>query len=109
MTCGHGAKLSVRPKPPQSESSEVPSSGRAAAPREVYFELYPVGDSMKVSAVDSATGTEVSIVGPANLSKAELEHVALNKLRYVMKQKADREERSTAASKRQKDRNGWVV
>lgn len=103
MTCGPGAKLGVRRKSPSSESQ----GGREA--REVYFELYPVGDSMKVSAVDGATGTEVSIVGPANLPQAELERVALNKLRYVMNQKAEEREQPTVAAKAKNDGKGWVV
>ncbi len=75
----------------------------------MYFELYPVGDSMKVSAVDGATGTEVSIVGPAKLPQAELERVALNKLNYVMNQKADENAQATPASQSGKNGKGWVV
>lgn len=103
MTCGPGAKLGVRRKSPSSGSQ----GGREA--REVYFELYPVGDSMKVSAVDGATGTEVSIVGPANLPQSELERVALNKLRYVMNQKAEESEQPSVSEKSRNDGKGWVV
>ncbi len=84
-------------------------AGGAGGPREVYFELYPVGDSMKVSAVDAATGIEVSIVGPANLPKSELEQVALNKLLYVMKQKRKVESKDSASSNPSTDGKGWVV
>lgn len=81
----------------------------AGRPREVYFELYPVGDSMKVSAVDAATGIEVSIVGPANLPKSDLEQVALNKLLYVMKQKGEAGTEESAGSTTSPDGKGWVV
>lgn len=101
MTCGPDARLGVRRKSPSSGPQE---SGKS---REVYFELYPVGDSMKVSAIDSATGIEVSIVGPANLPQSELERVALNKLNYVMAQKAD--ENQQTAPKSGKNGKGWVV
>jgi hypothetical protein len=47
----------------------------------VYFEFTPVGNVVKVAAVDAATGTEVSIVGPASASRADLEKLALQKLR----------------------------
>jgi hypothetical protein len=48
--------------------------------REVYFEFTVVGRSVKVSAIDSATGLEVSVVGPATASRADLERLALQKL-----------------------------
>ena len=109
MRCGPGARSGVRRKLPRSNPGKGGSSSTSGGTREVYFELYPVGDSMKVSAVDGATGTEVSIVGPAKLPQAELERVALNKLNYVMNQKADQNERSTPASQSGKDGKGWIV
>ena len=48
--------------------------------REVYFEFTVVGRSVKVSAIDGATGLEVSVVGPATASQADLERLALQKL-----------------------------
>jgi hypothetical protein len=35
---------------------------------------------VKVSAVDAATGVEVSVAGPASASQSELQRVALQKL-----------------------------
>ena len=49
--------------------------------REVYFEFIAIGPSMKVTAIDSLTGTEVSIVGPAGAPKTDLQRVALAKLK----------------------------
>ena len=49
--------------------------------REVYFEFTALGSAVRVSAIDSATGIETVIVGPANASAADLERLALNKLR----------------------------
>jgi hypothetical protein len=54
---------------------------RSGTPREVYFEFTALGRSVKVSAIDAATGIEVSIVGPANANKADLERAVLQKLR----------------------------
>lgn len=48
----------------------------------VIFEFIPLGNAVKVSAVDTATGVEVSIVGPANAPRDHLETVALKKLRW---------------------------
>jgi hypothetical protein len=50
------------------------------APREVYFEFAAIGRSVKVTAIDSVTGLEVSIVGPSSAGKADLERAALQKL-----------------------------
>ncbi|PKQ08580.1 MAG: hypothetical protein CVT73_06675, partial [Alphaproteobacteria bacterium HGW-Alphaproteobacteria-12] len=45
-------------------------------------ELY--GGSVKVTAVDVATGLEVSVVGPSTAPRTELERVAIRKLRYML-------------------------
>ena len=50
-------------------------------PREVYFEFTAVGASVKVVAIDAATGTEVSVIGPARAAQSDLERLALGKLR----------------------------
>jgi hypothetical protein len=48
---------------------------------EVYFEFTPIGRSVKVSALDGATGIEVSVVGPASAAQADLQRLALQKLK----------------------------
>jgi hypothetical protein len=53
---------------------EKPSAG------EVYFEFTAIGRSVKVSAIDAATGTEVSVIGPATAAQGDLERLALQKL-----------------------------
>lgn len=53
-------------------------------PREVYFEIRRVGAYVKVSAIDGATATEVSIVGDPKASEAILKQTALKKLDYVL-------------------------
>ncbi|HEV3371897.1 MAG TPA: serine hydroxymethyltransferase [Xanthobacteraceae bacterium] len=53
----------------------------------VYFEFTPVGTSVKVAAIDAATGIEVSVVGPARASQADLQRLALQKLRARLKAK----------------------
>lgn len=39
---------------------------------------------MKVTVVDVATGTEVSIIGPSSAAQTELENLAVRKLHYVL-------------------------
>jgi Domain of unknown function (DUF6898) len=49
--------------------------------REVYFEHLVVGRSVKVTAIDSLTAVEISIVGPLSAAKSDLEQLALQKLK----------------------------
>jgi hypothetical protein len=49
--------------------------------REVYFEHIAIGNSVKVTAIDSVTAIEVSVVGPARAAKSDLERLALRKLK----------------------------
>ncbi len=51
------------------------------------IEFVRIGNSVKVSAIDPATGVEASIVAPANLSEAQLSSNAIAKLRYVLAKK----------------------
>ena len=50
-------------------------------PREVYFEFTAIGSAVRVAAIDAATGIEVTVMGPATAAKADLERLALAKLR----------------------------
>ena len=54
------------------------------SPRQVLFEFVRVGAYMKVSAIDTLTNTEVSIVGPPSAGEAMLKATVLKKLEYVM-------------------------
>jgi hypothetical protein len=56
-----------------------------ALPGGVYFEFTPIGASVKVVAIDAATGTEVSVVGPARAAQADLRRLAIQKLRARLK------------------------
>jgi hypothetical protein len=55
---------------------------------EVLFEYQRVGAYMKVTAIHAATGTEVSVAGPATGSRELLTRTALNKLKYVLNRPA---------------------
>ena len=56
--------------------------------REVLFEFHQMGRSVRVSAVDSRTGTEVQIVGDARYGREALKRVALRKLQYMLDKRA---------------------
>ena len=53
--------------------------------REVYFEFVTIGNVVKVTAIDSVTATEVSVMGPTSASQADLKKVAVQKLRKRIK------------------------
>lgn len=48
---------------------------------EVLFEIVAIGNSVKVSAIDPRTNTEVSVVGPVTASAYSLKMNALRKLK----------------------------
>jgi hypothetical protein len=49
--------------------------------REVYFEFTAIGKVVKVTAIDSLTGIEVSAMGPSSAAQADLQQLALQKLK----------------------------
>ena len=51
------------------------------------MEFYRVGNAVKVSAVDTATYMEVSIMAPADCSEREMTDTVLRKLAYVQDKK----------------------
>jgi len=62
--------------------------GDAMARREGYIlEFISHGRTVKVSAVDPVTGTEVTIVGSAQASQDDLGRLAVRKLEYVLKKR----------------------
>jgi hypothetical protein len=64
-------------------------SGNASADR-VYFEFVPRGAYVKVSAVHEGTGTEVSIVGDARVTQADLQRIALRKLEKALEDQSNK-------------------
>ena len=60
----------------------------ADEPREVYFEFVSIGTSVKVIAIDAATGTEVSVIGPVGAAQADLQQLALGKLKARLAREA---------------------
>ena len=58
--------------------------------RDVYFEFTVVGAAVRVSAIDSVTGIEVVTIGPASASQADLQQLALAKLKARLAREASR-------------------
>ncbi|HPF78914.1 MAG TPA: hypothetical protein PLF01_06430 [Alphaproteobacteria bacterium] len=59
----------------------------ALAGREVIIEFFPVGQVVKVSAMDVATLTEISIQGPKSAGEETLKNNAIKRLEYVLRKK----------------------
>ena len=57
-------------------------------PREVFFEFIAIGGTVKVVAIDAAAGTEVTVIGPAGAAQADLERLALGKLKARLARQA---------------------
>lgn len=53
-------------------------------PESIIIEFHRIGGSVKVSAMDPSTLTEVSIVGPANAGEEILKRNVLKKLEFVL-------------------------
>jgi hypothetical protein len=60
---------------------------RQGADREVLIEFQQVGNAVKVTAVDTETLVEVSMMGPASAGEEVLKRNVINKLNYVLSKK----------------------
>lgn len=66
-----------------------------AEPTRIIVEIINLGTVAKVTAVCEDTGKEVSLVGDPRASKAELERLAVNKLKFVMRKEAEQRQSNT--------------
>jgi len=55
-------------------------AGDPAQGREIIFEFVALGDSVRVAAIDVATGEEVVVTGPVSTPQTDLERIATRKL-----------------------------
>ncbi|MES0879423.1 DUF6898 family protein [Roseibium sp. SCP14] len=55
---------------------------------EIYLEFRPIGQQVKVTAIDAATGIEVSTFGPASVAQEDLKRIAVRKLQRRLEQEA---------------------
>lgn len=60
------------------------------SPREILIESIQVGTSVRVTAIDTETGTEIVFQAPVTASKATIKRVAADKMKFVLaKQKGN--------------------
>ncbi len=55
---------------------------------ELEYEFEQIGESIKITAKDPATGLEVSLVAPQTVTQAEMKREAAAKLAYVLSSQA---------------------
>jgi hypothetical protein len=67
------------------------AEGGVSAAREVLFEFVQQGAAVRVAAVDSVTGLEAVIVGPAGAPRGDLQRLALRKLERLRARAGDRD------------------
>jgi hypothetical protein len=60
--------------------------GGEPRPGEIYIEFQQVGNAVKVTAVDAASGEEVSIMGPPSAARTDLQKLAVKKLKNKLGQ-----------------------
>jgi hypothetical protein len=56
---------------------------------DILFEFTQIGQTVKVTAINPATGLEASIVGDPAAGQHALEQLALRKLRYVSQKRSE--------------------
>ena len=56
---------------------------------EIFIEIVIQGNVAKATAIDAASGTEASVVGPASAPRATLAEAARRKLEYLLKKQND--------------------
>ncbi len=61
---------------------------REERPGEIYLEFRPIGQQVKVTAIDAETGLEVSVFGPASAAQEDLKRLAVRKLQRRLEQEA---------------------
>ncbi|MBN9669836.1 DUF6898 family protein [Roseibium aggregatum] len=59
---------------------------REPRPGEIYLEFRQVGQQVKVTAIDAATGIEVSTFGPVSAAEEDLKRLAVRKLKRRVEQ-----------------------
>ena len=52
--------------------------------REVLFEVVPVGNALRVTAIDVETGVEATIIAASNITRYSLKANAMRKLAHVL-------------------------
>ena len=95
--------------PPDGKSGPTSTPGnQPGGPREVIFEHTALGASVRVTAVDCATGLEAFVIGPVGAPQRDLERLALGKLKQRMAREGEGVARAQSP-KRDDGRGGGIL
>ncbi|GBE43302.1 hypothetical protein BMS3Bbin10_01378 [bacterium BMS3Bbin10] len=96
--------------PRKPTGGEEDTGQDSPVPGEVYIEYKQVGQTIKVTAVDAATGLEVVIMGPASAAQTHLQKVAVEKLKMQLKKaESEPDPGEDEESKTQPPQKGWTA
>jgi transcription elongation GreA/GreB family factor len=70
-------------------SSNADEKSASLAEDGVIFESITIGNQVRISAIDTRAGVEVSLMGPAQADARLLQQHALQKLRYRLQKQGD--------------------
>ena len=68
--------------------------------REIYIEIIPIGNALRVAAVDAETGEELIFQVPKNTPREEIDALARAKVRWKLKRNQDKRKRPDQGSGR---------
>ena len=92
--------------PPDKPDDDSGKDDGAAARNEIYIEYKQVGQAMKVTAIDSVTGLEVVIMGPASAAQTHLQKIAVQKLEMQLRKTSERSDEEEPPPGPKK---GWIA
>ncbi len=97
--------------PHRPDDSNKETADRVSGPNgEIYIEYKQVGQTMKVIAVDAATGMEAVIMGPASTAQTMLQRVAVRKLQMLLEKDGSGSDVSGDDGDRDKPGSkGWIA
>ena len=78
-------RLSLMNNPHDISKAWSNNSTAVEGSREIIIESARIGNSLRVTAVDTKTGTEVTFQAPHYASKLSLQRLAVSKMKYVLK------------------------
>lgn len=95
------------PHKPDKKGNEL---NRVSGPGgEIYIEYKQLGQTMKVIAIDAATGMEAVIMGPASAAQAQLQKIAVRKLLMQLKKAKGESGTGEAKNAGKPGAKGWTA
>lgn len=75
------------PRRPRPHGTHDPDA--EPRPGEIYLEFQQVGQAVRVTAIDAASGEEVVVMGPTSATRNDLQRIAVRKLKMKLGKAVD--------------------